>query len=110
MREMHALTGLTRVSIGLETAPQEAAAVERVFNAADVRVIVDPEIARFSVESPWVMYLTAPLGAFATRFAGSDPSNPEAGGAGLARFLDHAQLKISASVRESPFQLHTRIL
>lgn len=82
------MRGLTRVSIGLETAPEEVKAVERVFNAANVHVIVDPEIARFSVDSPWVMYLTAPLGLFATRFSGREDLSDEAAWAGMKRFLE----------------------
>ena len=66
------MRGLTRVSIGLETAPEEIEAVQRVFDAASVHALVDPEIARFSVDSPWVMYLTAPLMPFASRFSGRD--------------------------------------
>jgi hypothetical protein len=85
---MHAMRGLTRVSIGLETAPEEVKAVERVFNAANVHVIVDPEIARFSVDSPWVMYLTAPLGLFATRFSGREDLSDEAAWTGMKRFLE----------------------
>jgi hypothetical protein len=86
--KMHAMTGLTRVSIGLETAPQEIEEVERVFSAANVHVIVDPEIARFSVDSPWVMYLTAPLAAFAARFSGRDDGGDTPAWKGVKRFLD----------------------
>jgi hypothetical protein len=85
---MHAMRGLTRVSIGLETAPEEVKAVERVFNSANVHVIVDPEIARFSVDSPWVMYLTAPLSRFATRFSGREDLSDEAAWTGMKRFLE----------------------
>jgi hypothetical protein len=85
---MQALRGLTRVSIGLETAPAEVEAVERVFSAANVHVIVDPEIARFSVDSPWVMYLTAPLEPFADRFCGRDEGRDAPAWTGVKRFLD----------------------
>jgi hypothetical protein len=49
------MKGLTRVSIGLETTPEQMAALERIFKSAEIAVLVDPEIARFSVDSPWVM-------------------------------------------------------
>lgn len=86
--KMHPMRGLTRVSIGLETAPEEVEAVERVFSAANVHAIVDPEIARFSVDSPWVMYLTAPLGPFASLFSGQEDPSDEAAWTGIKRFVE----------------------
>ena len=86
--KMHPMRGLTRVSIGLETAPEEVEAVERVFSAANVHAIVDPEIARFSVDSPWVMYLTAPLEPFASLFSGQEDLSDEAAWTGIKRFVE----------------------
>jgi hypothetical protein len=81
------MKGLTRVSIGLETTPAELEAVEHVFTSADIRVLVDPEIARFSVDSPWVMYLTAPLGDFASRFSDADGKGSETAWIGIKSFI-----------------------
>ena len=57
-----------RVSVGLETTPEEVEALEQVFRLAEIPVLVDEEIARFSVESPWVMYVSAPIAWFSSRF------------------------------------------
>jgi hypothetical protein len=82
------MKGLTRVSIGLETTREEVEAVEHVFTSADIHVLVDPEIARFSVDSPWVMYLTAPLAGFASRFSGANGEAPDAAWTGIKAFID----------------------
>jgi hypothetical protein len=74
------MRGLLRVSIGLETTSEEIAALEQIFTSVDLHVLVDPEIARFSADSPWVMYLSAPLESFASQFVGM----PEGGAAGEA--------------------------
>jgi hypothetical protein len=82
------MKGLTRVSIGLETTSAEVEAVEQLFTSADIHVLVDPEIARFSVDSPWVMYLTAPLADFASRFRGADGEAPDGAWRGIKAFID----------------------
>ena len=83
------MKGLTRVSIGLETTPEQMAALERIFKSAEVAVLVDPEIARFSVDSPWVMYLTAPVASFASEFAaGAEAADAGNAWPGLMRFVD----------------------
>jgi hypothetical protein len=82
------MRGLTRVSIGLETTREELEAVEHVFSSADIRVLVDPEIARFSVDSPWVMYITAPLADFASRFSGANGEAPETAWTGIKAFIE----------------------
>jgi hypothetical protein len=80
---------LLHVSVGLETTTEEAQALERVFRLAEIPALVDEEIARFSVDSPWVMYLTARLSWFSSRFARSTPNAPaEALGPGLASFIE----------------------
>jgi hypothetical protein len=82
------MSGLTRVSIGLESTGEEIEAVERVFAAANVHAHVDPEIARFSGDSPWVMYLTAPLDTFASRFDGAGGEGGEGARRGIRRFIE----------------------
>jgi hypothetical protein len=88
-RSIVLMKGLTRVSIGLETSREELEAVEGVFTAADIHVLVDPEIARFSVDSPWVMYLTAPLDAFAARFDDGGGTPPNGRSTGVKSFIDN---------------------
>jgi hypothetical protein len=63
------MKGFLRVSVGLETTAPEVEALEQVFRWAEIPVLVEDELARFSLDSPWVMYLEAPLGWFASRFA-----------------------------------------
>jgi hypothetical protein len=83
------MKGFMRVSVGIDTTAEEVEALERVFRFAEIPVLVDDEIARFSVESPWVMYLSAPIPWFSSRFArASTDAPPEELGAGLARFID----------------------
>jgi hypothetical protein len=78
-----------RVSVGLQTTAQEAGALEQVFRLAEIPVLVEDEIARFSVDSPWVMYLTAELAWFSSRFVRVPPDSPaEALGPGLAAFIE----------------------
>jgi hypothetical protein len=81
------MRGLTRVSIGLETSSNEIEALEQVFAAAQIPVVVDPQIARFSADSPWVMYLSAPVSAFSSQFARVESPHPEAW-RGLKHFMD----------------------
>jgi hypothetical protein len=79
-----------RVSVGLETTAEEARALEQVFRLVEIPVLVEDEIARFSVDSPWVMYLTAELAWFSSRFVRMPPDSPaEALGPGLAAFIEH---------------------
>jgi hypothetical protein len=83
------MRGLTRVSIGLETTSEQVSALERVFKSAEMPVLVDPEIARFSVDSPWVVYLTAPVAEFAAGFAhGAEEDAGADTWRGLVRFVD----------------------
>jgi hypothetical protein len=84
------MKGLLHVSVGLETTAEEARAIEQVFRLAEIPVLVDDEIARFSVDSPWVMFLTAELAWFSSRFARMPPDSPaEALGPGLAAFIEN---------------------
>jgi hypothetical protein len=62
------MKGFMRVSVGIETTAEEIQALEQVFRLAEIPVLVEDEIARFSVDSPWVMYLSAPLAWFSSRF------------------------------------------
>lgn len=62
------MRGLMRVSVGLETTADEVQALEQVFRWAEIPVLVDEEIARFSVDSPWVLYVSAPIAWFSSRF------------------------------------------
>ena len=78
-----------RVSVGIETTGDEVQALERVFRLAEIPVLVDDEIARFSVDSPWVMYVSAPLAWFSSRFArAAAEAPPEELGSGLATFVE----------------------
>ena len=83
------MKGFMRVSVGIETTGDEVQALERVFRLAEIPVLVDEEIARFSVDSPWVMYISAPLAWFSSRFARAPAeAPPEELGAGLATFVE----------------------
>jgi hypothetical protein len=84
------MSRLMHVSVGLETTAEEAHALEHVFRLAEIPALVDDEIARFSVDSPWVMYLTAELAWFSSRFVRMTPEAPaEALGPGLESFIEH---------------------
>ena len=77
-----------RVSVGLETTDKEVEALEQVFRWAEIPVLVDEEIARFSVDSPWVMYVSAPIAWFSSRFGRTVPESPAAElGPALAGFI-----------------------
>jgi hypothetical protein len=90
------MKGFMRVSVGIETTPEEVQALEHVFRMAEIPVLVDDEIARFSVDSPWVMYLSAPLSRFSSRFVRmADGAPAERMGQGLATFID----QVSGSFR-----------
>jgi hypothetical protein len=84
--------GLLRVEVGLETTDEEIQALEHVFRWAEIPVVVEEEIARFSVDSPWVMYLSAPLAWFSSRFVrtarngGGEPVWP-----GLESFIEQVR-------------------
>jgi hypothetical protein len=83
------MNGFMRVSVGIETTDREIEALEQVFRLAEIPVLVDGEIARFSVDSPWIMYVSAPLPWFSSRFARIAPDAPaEALGPGLASFVE----------------------
>jgi hypothetical protein len=83
------MKGLMRVSVGLETTGEEVSALERIFRLAEIPTLVEEEIARFSVDSPWVMYVHAPLAWFSSRFVRLTPQAPaEELGRGLAGFID----------------------
>lgn len=90
------MKGFLRVSVGIETTPEEVQALEHVFRMAEIPVLVDDEIARFSVNAPWVMYLSAPLSWFSSRFVRMPEDAPaEQLGPGLATFIE----QISGSFR-----------
>jgi hypothetical protein len=90
------MKGFMRVSVGIETTPDEIHALEQVFRIAEIPVLVDDEIARFSVDSPWVMYLSAPLPWFSSRFVRMPEGAPaEQLGPGLATFIE----RVSGSFR-----------
>ncbi len=83
------MRGLMRVSVGLETTVEEVEALEQVFRWAEIPVLVDEEIARFSVDSPWVLYVSAPIAWFSSRFvrtAAEAPSDELA--PGLSAFIE----------------------
>jgi hypothetical protein len=83
------MKGLMRVSVGLETTEAEVEALERVFRWAEIPVLVDEDIARFSDDSPWVMYVSAPIAWFSSRFRRTAPEAPaEELGPGLASFVE----------------------
>jgi hypothetical protein len=83
------MKGFLRVSVGIETTPEEAQALEHVFRLAEIPVLVDDEIARFDVDSPWVMYVSASLPWFSSRFARAGADAPaERLGPGLAEFIE----------------------
>jgi hypothetical protein len=90
------MKGFMRVSVGIETTAEEVQALEHVFRLAEIPVLVDDEIARFSVDSPWVMYLSAPLSWFSARFVRLPEGAPaEKLGPGLATFIE----QVSGSFR-----------
>jgi hypothetical protein len=90
------MKGFMRVSVGIETTPAEVQALEHVFRLAEIPVLVDDEIARFSVDSPWLMYLSAPLAWFSSRFVRMpEEAPPETLGPGLASFIE----QVSGSFR-----------
>jgi hypothetical protein len=83
------MKGFLRVSVGIETTAEEVEALEHVFRLAEIPVLVDDEIARFSVDSPWVMYVSASLPWFSSRFARLSPDAPAGElGPGLAAFIE----------------------
>jgi hypothetical protein len=90
------MKGFMRVSVGIETTPEEVQALEQVFRLAEIPVLVDDEIARFSVDSPWIMYLSAPLSWFSSRFVRMPEGAPaEQLGPGLEAFIE----QVSGSFR-----------
>ena len=87
-----------RVSVGLETTDIEVTALEQIFRLAEIPALVEEEIARFSVESPWVMYVSAPLVWFSSRFVRLPPEAPaDQLGPGLASFVDQVSGAFRAS-------------
>jgi hypothetical protein len=91
------MRGLMRVSVGLETTDQEVTALERIFRMAEIPALVEEEIARFSVESPWVMYVSAPLAWFSSRFVRLPPQAPAGElGPGLESFMHQVSGAFSA--------------
>jgi hypothetical protein len=82
------MKGFMRVSVGIDTTGEEIQALERVFRLAEIPVLVDDEIARFDNDSPWVLYVCAPIAWFSSRFARAAVDAPaEALGSGLAIFV-----------------------
>jgi hypothetical protein len=92
------MKGLMRVSVGLETTDEEVTALEQIFRLAEIPALVEEEIARFSVQSPWVMYVSAPLAWFSSRFVRMAPEAPaEELGPGLASFMQQVSGAFSAN-------------
>jgi hypothetical protein len=82
------MKGFMRVSVGVDTTGEEVQALERVFRLAEIPVLVEDEIARFDDDSPWVMYVSAPIAWFSSRFARAGADAPAAVlGAALAGFV-----------------------
>ena len=81
-----------RVSVGIETTPEEVQALEEVFRLAEIPVLVDDEIARFSVDSPWIMYVCAPLDWISSRFARISEDAPPKSARTRSRGLHRAVL------------------
>jgi hypothetical protein len=78
-----------RVLVGLETTQEEVEALEQIFRWAEIPVLVDDEIARFSVDSPWVMYVSAPIAWFSSRFVRmTAEAPPDELAPGLEAFID----------------------
>src|SRR5215210_2675900 len=91
------MKGFMRVSVGIDTTPGEVDALEHVFRLAEIPVLVDEEIARFSVDSPWVMYVSAPLAWFSSRFVRLPAEAPGKELApGLASFIDQVSTAFQA--------------
>jgi hypothetical protein len=83
------MKGFMRVSVGIDTSSEEVEALEHVFRLAELPVLVEDEIARFSVDSPWVMYVSASIPWFSSRFARVAADAPAGElGAGLAGFIE----------------------
>jgi hypothetical protein len=83
------MKGFMRVSVGIETTAEEVQALQQVFRRAEIPVLVEDEIARFSVDSPWVMYISAPLSWFSSRFVRmAEDAQARELGPGLATFID----------------------
>jgi hypothetical protein len=86
---MKRVKGFMRVSVGIETTAEEVQAIQQVFRRAEIPVLVEDEVARFSVDSPWVMYISAPLSWFSSRFVRMAEDAPARElGPGLATFID----------------------
>jgi hypothetical protein len=82
------MKGFMRVSVGIDTTAEEVQALERVFRLAEIPVLVDDEIARFDNDSPWVMYVSAPIAWFSSRFARTTADAPAGAlGPGLGAFV-----------------------
>jgi hypothetical protein len=58
-----------RVSIGLESTPEEAHAVSSVFSSAGIDVLVERDIPRPSLDVPWILGLTVCPVWLATQFS-----------------------------------------
>jgi hypothetical protein len=58
-----------RVSIGLESAPDEALHVSFVFRSAGIDARIEPDIARPSLDVPWVLHLSVRPIWLAARFS-----------------------------------------
>jgi len=92
------MKGFMRVSVGIETTAEEIQALEQVFRLAEIPVLVEDEIARFSVDSPWVMYLSAPLVWFSSRFVRlPEDAPPDELGPGLGIFIQETRKAFKAT-------------
>jgi hypothetical protein len=77
-----------RVSIGLESKPDEARAVSVVFLSAGIEARVERDIARSSLDVPWELRLSVCPVSFARRFSGTlEPQLAKDVWPGLMRFV-----------------------
>jgi hypothetical protein len=77
-----------RVSIGLESTPDEARAVSVVFLSAGIEAQIERDIARASLDVPWEVRLAACPVWLARRFSETlEPQLAQDGWPGLMRFV-----------------------
>jgi hypothetical protein len=75
------------VSIGVESTAEETDAVSLVFESAGVGAQIERDIARPSLDTPWVLYLSASPRWVATRFSEFEADAIANAWPGLMRFV-----------------------